>query len=110
MCMEKVLVGLAIDVSASMQESIDNLSTGTTRFDTILDAITKHIQKLRECIQEGNNVKLFAYIFGLNDEKQGAVCDFLGLIDNFHRSRVLDTPTRYNPYERLRNMAKAYDK
>src|SRR5260370_2670563 len=60
------------------------------------------------------DVMVVAYICGLNDEKRGAVCDFLGLIDKFNHPNngqpSLDARVERDPYNTFREMAKARDK
>lgn len=87
--MEEILIGLAIDVSGSMQTSMKNSSAQTTRFDEILSALDRYIQQTKEGktidLHAQETTSLFAYLFGFMG---GEIADFFGTVDRFNHPHL----------------------
>jgi hypothetical protein len=77
-----VLLGLALDVSGSMEQSMGtSLGRQTSRLRGFVDAFENSVGRTREALksmrQGGTSMSLFAYAFGM---RSGDVCDLLSLI------------------------------
>lgn len=87
----KALVGVAIDLSGSMKESMPrDLGETSTRMQAVRGALEKAGQRARQIAaklpdSERDNVRLFAYGFGFTLQ-QFAVCDLLTLVKAAHAS------------------------
>ena len=113
-----ILVGFAIDVSGSMEESIRNNSDeNVNRFDSFRDSLKQLSKEAKQAIKirqkEGTSasIDVFAYAFGLKDVDY---CDLLTLvklgaeITSDDKGEKLSSFGCYNYYEELVSIAKHF--
>ncbi|MDA0166547.1 VWA domain-containing protein [Solirubrobacter ginsenosidimutans] len=113
------VVGLLIDVSASMRESFTNEAVGeTSRFESALAALGDFARRGGTMVTsrlegQGNAVRVFAYAFGVRGTSDG-VCDLLSLMtllrgrpepEESGEGEDDDAPVMSDPYEYLRAVA-----
>ncbi len=115
---ERFLIGLAVDVSASMTQSIRNdWELGSGRFDSVRDAlhvVTDRVVSLTRLDTEidQSEVEIFAYAFGLRN-LPGEVCDLFSLLtvaSALSTSAAEPNVIEGDPYMWLRDVAERYDR
>ena len=113
---KQVLVGFAVDVSGSMQQSIHNKNNkNTNRLESFKDSLrelskeTK--QEIQACKQEGfdASINVFAYAFGL---KETDCCDLLSLLE-MEQQTMLNSKANIqhkfsDPYQELADISSHY--
>jgi hypothetical protein len=112
----QVLVGFAIDVSGSMEQSIRNESrTDESRFESFKDSLrqlSKETKReIENCRQEGfdASITVFAYAFGL---KESDHCDLLSLLEldqqMMPNSKGKIQRNFNDPYQEISEISKKY--
>jgi hypothetical protein len=118
---DRSLIGIAVDVSGSMAESIKNDSNRQmSRLQSFNDALTRLAKRAKETIQQNKThqidttVEVFAYAFGLRSE---SVCDLLSLlkigkdiitpreIEEMKQRYISEMRSKYDSYSGLGNLA-----
>lgn len=111
----RVLVGVAIDVSASMSQSLRNdAGRGLSRFDSVrqvLEVITTRAERLMGAaaapLADRPQVDVFAYIFGLRN-LPGYACDLFSLLsvaDRMSNTVGAEQRAHDDPYDFLKQIA-----
>ena len=116
----QVLIGLALDVSGSMKQSIQNdTSAQLSRLEGLSQSLTRFASDVRRLIQEETQAQvrkplyLFAYGFGFK-HFQTNICDLLALLKvmqqgNSHDITVAETQqTSSNGFAALGRVARRY--
>lgn len=122
--MDRSLIGIAIDVSGSMQENIqNNTNRQLNRLQSFNESLKRLTNEARKTIQENKNKKLntsievFAYAFGL---RSGGICDLLSLlkvgkdiispeeIEHLKRKYINEMQNKYQSYSGLGSLARQY--
>jgi von Willebrand factor type A domain len=112
----QVLVGFAIDVSGSMEQSIRNKSsTDESRFESFKDSLRRLSKEtkreIENCRQEGfdASITVFAYAFGL---KESDHCDLLSLLEldqqMMPNSKGKIQRNFNDPYQEIAEISKRY--
>jgi hypothetical protein len=117
-----LLIGVGIDVSGSMESSINNrVGARQSRLAAFRDALTRGASSAQRHLGpvggSGSKVSLFAYAFGLRD---GGVCDLLSLvkavpdlvsqdeIERLKRKHTAALMSRYSGMSGLESLARQY--
>jgi hypothetical protein len=77
---QATIIGVAVDVSGSMEDSFDNRSIDmASRLETVRASIGRKFdaQILRDLGEDTPNTRVFSYAFGL---RSGAVCDLFSML------------------------------
>ena len=99
---QPLLVGFGLDVSGSMEASINNrVGTRQTRLQGFRSALAQGVARSREIARNSRQVdvetRIFAYAFGL---RTGDVCDLLSLVkcadDIISKEEIEDMKQRYS--------------
>jgi soluble P-type ATPase len=121
---DKSLIGIAVDVSGSMAESIKNDSNRQiSRLQSFNESLNRLAKQAKETIQENRSrqidttVEVFAYAFGL---RSGGVCDLLSLmkvgkdiisereIEEMKQRHISEMKSKYESYSGLGSLAKQF--
>jgi hypothetical protein len=121
---DRSLVGIAVDVSGSMKESIQNDSNRQmSRLQSFTESLNSLAKKARETLKENkykrndSTVEVFAYAFGL---RNGNVCDLLSLmkigkdiispeeIEQMKQRYINEMQRKYESYRGLGSLAQQY--
>ncbi|MEH1826707.1 MAG: VWA domain-containing protein [Nostoc sp.] len=113
---KQVLVGFAVDVSGSMEQSIRNEGKmDGSRFESFKDSLRQLSKQTRQeiecCKQEGfdASITVFAYAFGL---KESDYCDLLSLLE-LDRQMMSNSKEKIqrnfdDPYQELADISRRY--